>query len=97
MDGRPISLRVAGQSYKVMSSSSEEELQRLAGTVNAKVEELVAPGKAANGQAVLLAAIALAHELEQERARRQEVERRAKAMLHRVLGRLDDALDSAED
>ena len=92
MDDRPISLRIAGQSYKVVSSSSEEELQRLAGTVNAKVEEIAPPGKAANGQAVLLAAIALAHELEQERARRVNVERRAKDMLKRVLGQLDDAL-----
>ena len=98
MDGRPISLRIAGQSYKVVSSSSEEELQRLAGTVNAKVEEIVPPGKAANGQAVLLAAIALAHELELERARRVQVERRAKDMLKRVLGQLDDALvDCASD
>lgn len=92
MEGRPISLRIAGQSYKVVSSSSEEELQRLAGAVNAKVEEVVPPGKSANGQAVLLAAIALAHELEQERARRVQVERRAKDMLKRVLGQLDDAL-----
>ena len=80
-----------------MSSSSEEDLQRLASTVNAKVEELVPPGKTANGQAVLLAAIALAHELEEERAKRHEVERRAKDMLQRVLGRLDDALDCASD
>lgn len=102
MDGRQLnarnvrSVRIAGQSYKVVSSSSEEELQRLAGTVNAKVEELLPAGKAANGQAVLLAAMALAHELEQERARRLSVERRAKDMLKRVLGRIDDALDSAE-
>ncbi|MBX3229713.1 MAG: cell division protein ZapA [Labilithrix sp.] len=92
MDGRPISLRIAGQSYRVVSSSSEEELQRLVGTVNAKVEEVLPPGKPANGQAVLLAAIALAHELEQERARRIHVERRAKDMLKRVLGQLDEAL-----
>lgn len=92
MDGRPVSVRIAGQSYKVVSSSSEEELQRLAGTVNAKVEELTPPGKAAGSQAVLLAAIALAHELEEERARRVQVERRAKEMMKRVLGQIDDAL-----
>jgi cell division protein ZapA len=92
MDGRPVSVRIAGQSYKVVSSSSEEELQRLAGTVNEKVEALTPPGKAAGSQAVLLAAIALAHELEEERARRVHVERRAKEMMKRVLGRIDDAL-----
>jgi hypothetical protein len=46
---------------------------------------------------VLLAAIALAHELEEERARRVNVERRAKEMLHRVLGRIDEALGSASE
>lgn len=92
MDGRPISVRIAGQDYRVVSSSSEEDLQRLAGTVNAKVEELTPPGKAPGNQAVLLAAMALAHELEQERARRVQVERRAKEMMKRVLGQLDEAL-----
>ena len=97
MDGRPVSLRVAGQSYKVVSSASEEELQRLADTVTAKVEELTPHGRSAAPQAVILAAIALAYELEEERARRLMVERRAKEMLRRVLGRIDDALDCASE
>jgi cell division protein ZapA len=92
MDGRPVSLRVAGQSYKVVSSASEEELQRLAATVSAKVEELTPSGKSVAPQAVLLAAIALAHELEEERARRASVERRARDMLRRVLGGIDEAI-----
>jgi len=91
-EGRPVSLRVAGQSYRVVSSATEEELQRLAETVNAKVEELTPAGKAASPQAVLLAAMALAHELEEERSGRATVERRARDMLRSVLGRIDDAL-----
>jgi cell division protein ZapA len=97
MDGRPVSVRVAGQSYKVVSSASEEELQRLAATVSAKVEALTPQGKSVAPQAVLLAAIALAHELEEERARRIWVERRARDMLRSVLGRIDDALDCASE
>jgi cell division protein ZapA len=97
MDGRPVSLRIAGQSYKVVSSAGEEDLQRLADTVTAKVEELTPRGKAITPQAIILAAIALAHELEEERARRLAVERRAKEMLRRVLGRIDDALDCAPE
>jgi cell division protein ZapA len=97
MDGRPVSLRVAGQAYKVFSSASEEELQRLADTVSAKVEELANGSKGTAPQAVLLAAMALAHELEKERARRVFVERRAQDMLRRVLGRIDDALSCASD
>jgi cell division protein ZapA len=93
MDTRPVQLRIGGQSYKVVSSADEEELQRLAGTVNAKVAELNPTGTTAAPQAVLLAAIALAHELEQERARRLAVERRTRDMLRRVLVRIDDALE----
>jgi cell division protein ZapA len=96
MDGRPVSVRIAGQSYKVVSSANEEDLQRLAETVSARVEAL-GDGKAAAPQAVLLAAMALAHELEEERARRLFVERRARDMLRRVLGHIDDALDSASE
>ncbi len=96
MDSRPVSLRVAGQSYRVVSSASEEELQRLADTVSAKVEEL-SRGKVAAPQSMLLAAIALAHELEEERARRLSLERRARDMLRRVLGYIDEALDCASE
>ncbi len=95
MHGRPVQLRIAGQSYRVVSSASEDELQRLAETVGAKVSELTPQGKAPSPQAVLLAAIALAHELEEERARRVQLERRARDMLRRVLVRLDDAMDDA--
>src|SRR5689334_13893453 len=95
MDARPVNLRIAGQSCRVVSSASESELHRLAETVNAKVEELTPQGKPMSPQAVLLAAIALAHELEEERARRTAVERRAREMLHRVLGGIDEALASA--
>ncbi len=93
MDTRPVQLRIGGQSYKVVSSADEEELQRLAGAVSAKVAELTPSGKTAPPQAVLLAAIALAHELEQERARRLAVEQRARDMLRRVLVRIDAALE----
>ncbi len=97
MDGRAVSLRIAGQSYKVVSSASEDELQRLAEVVSAKVAELTPPGRAPAPQAIVLAALALAHDLEEERDRRQAVERRAKDMLRRVLGGIDDALDCASE
>jgi cell division protein ZapA len=90
-----VQLKIGGQSYKVVSSASEDELQRLAETVSAKVAELTPGGKSAPAQAVLLAAMALAHELEQERARRVAVERKARDMLRRVLVRIDDALDTS--
>ena len=42
MDGRPISVRIAGQSYKVMSSSSEEG-DRLTGYANGANSYVVKP------------------------------------------------------
>ena len=96
MDARPVQLRIAGQSYKVVSSADEEDLQRFADAVSAKVAELTPRGKTASPQSMLLAAIAFAHELEEERERRTAVERRTRDMLRRVLVRIDDALDTAE-
>jgi cell division protein ZapA len=94
---RPVSVRVAGARYEVVSNASEEELLRLADRVNAKVEELTPAGRSASPQAVLLAAMALAHELEQECARRASIERRTRELLHRVLGGIDDALSCTPD
>lgn len=94
---RPVTIRVAGQSYKVVSSASEEQLEHLANVVSSKIEELTPDGRQPAPQALVLAAIALAHELEEERARRIALERKAKDLLRRALGRIDDAIDSASD
>ncbi len=93
MDRRTVQLQIAGQSYKVVSSAPEAELLRLAEAVNAKIAELVPPGRTVVPQAMLLAAMSLAHELEKERERRISLERRSRDMLRRVLVRIEDALD----
>ncbi len=87
-------VRIGGQNIKVVSSADEDELQRLADTVTAKMEELTPRGKAPPAQAVLLAAIALAHELEEERSKRSAVETKARDMLRRVIHRIDDVLQT---
>ena len=94
MDRRSIDLRIAGQNYRLMSSSSEEDLRRLAGVVNSKVAEVAPRGKPQPAQAVLLAAMALAHELETERNKRKQLEHRTRELLRGVLVRVDDALRS---
>ncbi|HEY1959805.1 MAG TPA: cell division protein ZapA [Polyangiaceae bacterium] len=93
MERRPIQLRVAGQTYKVVSTADEESLRHLAGLVDERVAELVPKGRAVPANAILLAAIALAHDLEQERAKRSSLERRARDVLRRVLMRIDHALE----
>jgi len=45
---------------------------------------------------MLLAALALAHELETERVRRADIERRTRDLLRRAVMRIDDALDGDE-
>jgi len=94
MDRRGIHVQVAGQRYKVVSTVPESELTRLAAAVDAKVAELTPRGRQAAAQSVVLAAIALAHELEEERARRQRFEVRVRDMLRRILLRIDKALES---
>jgi cell division protein ZapA len=46
---------------------------------------------------MLLAAISLAHDLEEERRRRLQVEARSKEMLRNVLARIDAALEAGDD
>src|SRR5580692_7567487 len=95
MAGRTVQLRVGGQSYRVVTSASEEELQRLAAAVDAKLATVVPPGRAVTPQAMLLAAMALAHELEEERERSASITAKlsgARGAFTRMLARVDAAL-----
>jgi len=94
MERRTIQLRVAGQTYRVASTADAKELQRLAAVVDERVSE-VSKGRAASPQGILLAAISLAHDLEEERGRRETLERRTRDLLRRVLMRIDDAIEDA--
>ncbi len=97
MNRAPVELRVGGQSYRVVASSDEAELQRLAEVVDTRLRDLAGPGRALAPQSLLLVAMALAHDLENERARTQEVETRSKQMLTSVLQRIDALLDETEE
>jgi cell division protein ZapA len=96
MDRRTVELRIAGQSYRVTSSAPEEDLARLAEMIEAKLGEVSARGRPAPAQAMLLAAMALAHDVEAERGQRESLERRTRDVLRRVLMRIDDALEPLE-
>lgn len=93
MERRAIQLRVAGQTYRVVSSADEPELRRLASVVDERVGELIPKGKPIPAQAILLAALALAHDLEVEQTQRRSLERRTRDVLRRVLMRIDHALE----
>ncbi len=89
----PVELRVGGQNYRVLASADEADLKRLADVVDARLRSLSAPGRQPSPQALVLAAIALAHDLEEERAARLRSEQRAKEMLRALLERVDAALN----
>lgn len=93
MSRRTAVVTVGSREYKVVSSASPDELARLAGTVSAKLSEVVPAGRPEPPQALLLVAMALAHDLEVERERARALERRSRDMLRRVLVRLDGVLE----
>jgi cell division protein ZapA len=94
----PVELRVGGQTYRVVATAEEADLHRLADVVDDRLRKLTAPGRTVSPQSLLLAAMSLAHDLEDERNRRIRSEERAREMLSGLLTRIDAALeaDSAE-
>lgn len=94
----PVELRVGGQTYRVVATAEEADLHRLADVVDGRLRQLTAPGRSVSPQTLLLAAMSLAHDLEEERARRVTSEQRAREMLSGLVTRIDAALeaDSAE-
>jgi cell division protein ZapA len=94
----PVELRVGGQTYRVLATAEEADLHRLADVVDDRLRKLTAPGRTVSPQSLLLAALSLAHDLEDERSRRVRSEQRAREMLSGLLERIDAALeaDSAE-
>jgi cell division protein ZapA len=95
MGGRQVCLRIGGQTYRVVSTASEDELLRLAAVVDGKLSGLTGPGRAATLQSMLLAALALAHDAEEERQRAESIRARAKDLCGKLLDRVDAALEPA--
>ncbi len=97
MHADPVELRVGGQTYRVVASASEEELRRLAAVVDARLRAITPPGRQVSPQALLLAAIALAHDLEEEKSRNQKLATRSREMLGSILTRIDAAIGSVAE
>jgi cell division protein ZapA len=97
MPGSPVELKVGGQTYRVVASAEESELKRLADLVDARLRSMSAPGKPISPQSLLLAAISLAHDLEEEKRKRIQLETRSKEMLKNVLARIDAAIEASDE
>ncbi|MBL9021791.1 MAG: cell division protein ZapA [Myxococcales bacterium] len=94
---KPVELRVGGSTYRVISSASAEELERLAGVVDETLAGISPPGRPMPPQAMLLAAIALAHEVEVQRERADRIAARSREKVSEILARLDGTIARAED
>ena len=95
MVGRTVQLRLGGHTYRVVTSASEEEIHRLAAMVNEKLTTIGRPGRQLSPETMLLAAMSLAHDLEEERARSVRIRDRAREAFGRILARVDAALAEA--
>jgi cell division protein ZapA len=92
-----VELKVGGQLFRVGASAEEQSLQRYARTVNEKLRELTGNDHSTHPQALLLVAIALAHEVEEARRERDQVQARAAEMLRSLLERVNNALDAVDE
>jgi cell division protein ZapA len=97
MERRTVQLRVAGQTHRVVTTATDADLKRFVSVIEDKLAELSPRGRALHPQALLLATLALAHDLEEERARSRRIETRARESLSRLLERIDAALDEGGD
>jgi len=91
-----VQLKLAGQTYQVVSSAREPELKRLAQVVEQTIMGLTPPGRQPSPQALVLAAITLAHELEEAQAQIEQLRERHKHVLASLLGRVDSLLEESE-
>jgi cell division protein ZapA len=97
MERRTVQLRVAGQTHRVVTTASDSDLKRFVTTIESKLSEVNPRGRALPPQALLLAALALVHELEEERERSSRVESRAREAISRLVERIDAALAEQGD
>jgi cell division protein ZapA len=96
MANKAVELHVAGQSCRVVSSADEKELKILAAMVEEKLKSVLTPGRPLTTQAVLLAAVALANDVREQRARAETISARAQTALRTLLTRVDGALEQTE-
>lgn len=96
MERAPVELRVGGQTYRVVGSTSADEMQRLAHVVETKLRELSGTS-ALHPQSMLLVAMSLAHDLEHERMLRRKSEQRLRETMTTLLDRVDAALELIDE
>ncbi len=97
MASRAVDLNVAGMTCRVVTSAADEELAVLSAMVEERLATILKPGRQVTKQAILLVAIALAHEVSEERARARTIAARARTTLAKLLERVDGVLSTSDD
>lgn len=92
-----VELKVGGQLFRVVASAEEHSLHRYAKVVNDKLRDLTGNEHSSHPQAMLLVAIALAHELEDVKRLNELNQARAREMLRTLLERVNRALDAGDE
>lgn len=87
-----VAIKVGGQTFRVRSEATEQDLQRFAATVDRRLRACSA-GSPNPSQALLLVALSLAHELECENARRKQLQLDSEATLQNLLRKVDHLLE----
>ncbi len=96
MAKKAVELNVAGQRCRVVTTANDQELKELVALVEDKLAAVTGPGRPIGTQALLLAAVALAHDVKEQRDRADTIVGRAKQSLTSLLGRVDTALEQNE-
>lgn len=92
MGGRTVQVRVGGQNYRVVTSATEDELQRATLIVEQKLAEVSPPGRMANPHALLLACLRLANELEEAQNKNAQLLTQTRSAFTRLRDRIDATL-----
>src|SRR5262245_41692530 len=92
-----VEVNVGGQLYRLVASAGEQTLRRYAGVVNERLRDLTGSDRPNHPQAMLLVAMALAHDLEEERGRNAALREQAETMLRGLLDRVNAALDGVDE
>jgi cell division protein ZapA len=96
MERRTVQLRVAGQTYRVITTASDGELKRLVGVIEGKLGEVTPRGKPPAPNALLLVALSLVHDAEAAQEKADRVEGRAREALSRLAERIDAVLGEGD-
>jgi cell division protein ZapA len=96
MANKAVELNVAGQRCRVVTTANDQELQDLVALVEDKLAAVTGPGRPVSTQALLLAAVALAHDVKEQHDRADAIAGKAKQSLQSLLVRVDTALEQNE-